>query len=297
MFAEDYARVEQAIRFLEENYQSQPDLKEVADRLNLSEYHFQRLFRRWAGISPKRFVQFLTVEHAKQLLQESRSLLTVAYESGLSSPGRLHDLFVSVEAVTPGEYKKRGFGLEIDYGIHDTPFGWALIGVTRRGICGLNFIQDEGRAQAVEAFRRQWPEAALHENPSATQPLIDEIFVPSTDNANVPLNLFIKGTNFQIKVWEAILRIPPGYVLSYADIAREIGQPRATQAVGRAVGSNPIAYIIPCHRVIHKFGLSGYYHWGSARKKAILGWEASRRAVSVAAAHRGAAQLALTEGD
>jgi AraC family transcriptional regulator, regulatory protein of adaptative response / methylated-DNA-[protein]-cysteine methyltransferase len=277
MFAEDYARVEQAIRFLEDNYQNQPDLKEIADRLNLSEYHFQRLFRRWAGISPKRFVQFLTVEHAKDLLEESRSLLTVAYETGLSSPGRLHDLFVNAEAVTPGEYKARGAGLEITYGIHDTPFGWALIGMTHRGICGLHFVQDARQEDAVAAFKQEWSAATFHENPKATQLPIDQIFVPSEKNANVPLNLFLQGTNFQLKVWEAILRIPPGYVLSYGDIARQIGQPRAAQAVGQAVGRNPIAYIIPCHRVIRRLGIAGYYHWGSARKKAMLGWEAAHR--------------------
>jgi AraC family transcriptional regulator, regulatory protein of adaptative response / methylated-DNA-[protein]-cysteine methyltransferase len=277
MFAEDYDRVEQAIRFLEDNYQHQPDLKEIADRLNLSEYHFQRLFRRWAGISPKRFVQFLTLEHAKDLLEESRSLLTVAYETGLSSPSRLHDLFVSVEGVTPGEYKARGFGLEITYGIHDTPFGWALIGVTRRGICGLHFVQNARREDAVAGFKKDWPAATFHENPNVTQPLINQIFVPSEENANVPLNLFLQGTNFQIKVWEAILRIPPGYVLSYGDIARQIGQPGAAQAVGQALGRNPIAYIIPCHRVIRRLGIMGYYHWGSARKKAMLGWEAAQR--------------------
>lgn len=277
MFAEDYARVEQAIRFLEDNYQNQPDLKEIADRLNLSEYHFQRLFRRWAGISPKRFVQFLTVEHAKDLLEESRSLLTVAYETGLSSPGRLHDLFVNVEAVTPGEYKARGAGLEITYGIHDTPFGLALIGMTHRGICDLRFVQDAQQEDAVTAFQQEWAAASFNENPKATQLLIDQIFVPSEENANVPLNLFLRGTNFQIKVWEAVLRIPSGYVLSYSDIARQIGQPRAAQAVGQAVGRNPIAYIIPCHRVIRRLGIAGYYHWGSARKKAMLGWEAAHR--------------------
>jgi AraC family transcriptional regulator, regulatory protein of adaptative response / methylated-DNA-[protein]-cysteine methyltransferase len=277
MFSEDYERVEQAIRFLEDNYQRQPDLKEVADRLSLSEYHFQRLFRRWAGISPKRFVQFLTVEHAKQLLHESHSLLNVAYETGLSSPSRLHDLFVNVEALTPGEYKKRGSGLEIVYGIHDTPFGWALIGLTSRGICGLSFVQDEGQERAVTAFKKQWPEASFHENAAATQPLINQIFAPSRESEQAPLTLFLKGTNFQLKVWEAILRIPPGYVLSYGDIAERIGQPKATQAVGRAVGLNPVGYIIPCHRVIHKLGISGYYHWGTARKKAILGWEAAQR--------------------
>lgn len=275
---EDYSRIEKAIQFLGANFREQPTLGQVARSVNLSEHHFQRLFRHWAGISPKRFLQFLTVEYAKELLEESRSVLEVSLESGLSSPGRLHDLFVNVEAVTPGEFKTRGAGLNISYGFHPTPFGSCLLAVTERGICGLLFLA--GRREALEDLKARWPGAALAENPELTAPRLGQIFPRSSSKGARPLSLYLRGTNFQIKVWEALLRIPAGSVVSYEDLAVHLGQPRAARAVGNAVGENPVAFLIPCHRVIRKMGVVGDYRWGAARKKAMLAWEAARRELS-----------------
>jgi len=270
--SDDYRRVEQAIRFLEANYLDQPELEEVAASIGLSEYHFQRLFTRWVGISPKRFLQYLTKEHAKHLLSRSGDLLEAAYASGLSGPGRLHDLFVSTEAVTPGEYKQGGAGLEIRYGFHPTPFGLCLIATTQRGVCGLSFVEPGAQDSALAQMRSRWRNAAFIHDQDGTQPVVAQIFRPAGQPAG-PMALYLNGTNFQIKVWEALLRIPSGSVVTYADIALAIGMPDAARAVGTAVGSNPIAVIIPCHRVIRKDGSYGEYHYGSARKKAILGWE------------------------
>ncbi len=274
--SEDYQRVEQAIAFLEANFRSQPSLKDVADSVGLSEFHFQRTFTRWVGISPKRFLQYLTKEYAKNLLERSENLLDVTYEAGLSSPGRLHDLFVTTEAVTPGEFKNQGEGLEITYGFQASPFGECLLALTDRGICSLAFVEKGDRQQAYDSLQKQWKKAGLNEDPNATRPLIAAIFEREPAQSRQPLSLYLNGTNFQIKVWEALLRIPPGAVVSYEDIAIRIGMPRAVRAVGHAVGQNPIPLIIPCHRVIHKAGDFGYYHYGSARKKAMLGWEFTR---------------------
>jgi len=273
---EDYSRIEKAILFLEENYQRQPELREVAQSVHLSEFHFQRLFRRWAGISPKRFIQFLTLEHAKKLLGGSHSVLDATYDAGLSSPGRLHDLFVNIEAMTPGEFKAQGAGLRISYGFHPSPFGECLLAVTERGICGLGFVGAGGRAQILRDFRSRWPEAHWEENPRVTQPYIRRIFGGEKRNGNRPLTLLLQGTNFQLKVWEALLKIPMGSVVPYEDLATRVCSARAARAVGGAVGKNPIAFLIPCHRVIRKAGGIGGYHWGAARKKAILAWEAAR---------------------
>ena len=275
--AEDYRRIEKAIEFLAENYHQQPSLDEIARSVNLSEFHFQRLFRRWAGISPKRLVQFLTLEHAKQALEESRSVLDAAYDAGLSSPSRLHDLFVTAEAMTPGEFKAKGAGLEISYGFHPSPFGECLLAVTERGICGLGFVGEGGRRQALEDFKRRWPAAQFQENPERTQGYIDAIFNARKRNGARAVKLLLMGTNFQIKVWEALLRIPSGSVVCYEDLARRLGKPSAARAVGSAVGRNPISFLIPCHRAIRKMGITGDYHWGAARKKAILAWEAARQ--------------------
>jgi AraC family transcriptional regulator of adaptative response/methylated-DNA-[protein]-cysteine methyltransferase len=274
---EDYQRIEKAIQYLAENYHHQPSLDEVARSVNLSEYHFQRLFRRWAGISPKRLVEFLTLEHAKQLLEESRSVLDAAYEAGLSSPSRLHDLFVNVEAMTPGEFKAKGAGLKISYGFHPSPFGECLLAVTERGICGLGFVGDGGPSQALEDFKRRWPAAEFQENPQRTRIYVNEIFNAKKKNGTHPVKLLLMGTNFQIKVWEALLRIPPGCMVCYEDLARQLGKPSASRAVGSAVARNPISFLIPCHRAIRKMGITGDYHWGAARKKAILAWEAARQ--------------------
>jgi AraC family transcriptional regulator of adaptative response/methylated-DNA-[protein]-cysteine methyltransferase len=297
---EDYQRIEKAILFLEKNFHRQPDLHEVAQDAGLSAYHFQRLFRRWAGISPKRFVRFLTLAHAKQLLEKSRTLLDATYDAGLSSPGRLHDLFVNIEAMTPGEFKARGAGLKISYGFHPSPFGECWLAATGRGVCGLGFVGKGGRARALRELRNRWKEARWEENPRLTRPYIYRIFSRaggdggppsrmrdrrrstalatkrSGPQGGRPLRLLLKGTNFQIKVWEALLKVPRGALTCYEDLAAAIGRRRACRAVGAAVGRNPVAFIIPCHRVIRKVGMIGDYHWGAARKKAMLAWEAAR---------------------
>ena len=272
----DYERIEKAIQFLADNFHSQPNLKEIADKIHVSEYHFQRLFSRWVGISPKRFLQFLTKEYAKTLLEKSINLLDVTYESGLTSPGRLHDLFVSCEAVTPGQYKSRGEGVEIAYGYHATPFGECLLAKTDRGICGLNFVQNNDRRPVFASLEDRWQNATLIEDPDVTRLFVERIFDPSEGKKSTPLHLVLSGTNFQIKVWEALIKIPMGAVVSYENVAAHIGMPRASRAVGNAVGSNPVSFVIPCHRVIRKTAEFGNYGGGVARKLAILGWEAVR---------------------
>ncbi len=272
--SEDYLRVEQAILYLEKHYKDQPGLEEIAGSIGLSEFHFQRLFTRWAGVSPKRFLQFLTREGAKQLLNQSENLLDTTLGVGLSSLGRLHDLFVTTEAVTPGEFKSRGAGLTIRYGIHPTPFGSCLIGVTERGVCHLSFVQS-GEGQAIDELVAEWQEAKMVEDHRATAPLIAPIFLLDRRQGS-PLHLYLRGTNFQLKVWEALLDIPAGQVTTYERIAEQIGDRKATRAVGSAVGHNPVAVLIPCHRVIRKVGGFGQYRYGAARKLALLGWETSR---------------------
>ena len=272
--SEDYRRIEQAIQYLEKHANSQPELSEIASAVGLSEYHFQRTFSRWAGISPKRFLQFLTKEGAKELLAKSENLLDTTYRVGLSSLGRLHDLFVTTEAVTPGEYKSGGAGLTIRYGLHDTPFGKALIGVTERGICHLGFVGNS-EGDAVDALVADWQQARMIEDYKATAPLVEPIFDLSR-RGNTPLRLHLRGTNFQLKVWEALLRIPPGAVTSYEGLAEQAGRPGASRAVGAALGRNPVAVLIPCHRVIRKLGEFGNYRYGTIRKRALLGWEAAQ---------------------
>jgi AraC family transcriptional regulator of adaptative response/methylated-DNA-[protein]-cysteine methyltransferase len=272
--ATDYRRVEQAIGFLEANFREQPSLDEIAASVNLSKFHFQRLFKRWAGISPTQFLRFLTVEYAKDRLRESQTVLDATFDAGLSSPSRLHDLFVTFEAMTPGEYKQQGAGLEIVYGLHDTPFGQALLATTERGICALYFVPNGDRSAVVDALRERWPRARMIEDAAQTQPLIERMFSRAGNGGEQPFHLLLQGTNFQVKVWQALLAIPPGSVASYGDLAAYIGQPRAARAVGAAVGRNPIAYLIPCHRVITQSGEAHRYRWGTARKKAMLVWEA-----------------------
>jgi len=273
--SKDYQRVEQAIKFLEENFTRQPSLIEIAESVNLSEYHFQRLFSRWVGISPKRFLQFLTKEYAKKLIENSSNILDVTYDSGLSGPGRLHDLFVNCEAITPGKYKAKGKGVKITYGLHPSVFGDCLIATTQRGICHLEFVSAERKTDLVNRLQDKWPNASLKFSPKITRSLVARVFDFSADQEPAPLHLYVRGTNFQIKVWEALLLIPLSSAVTYEDIARHIGMPRAARAVGNAVGKNPISFLIPCHRVIRKMGIFGYYGGGPARKKAILGWEAT----------------------
>ncbi|NUO64034.1 MAG: methylated-DNA--[protein]-cysteine S-methyltransferase [Gemmatimonadaceae bacterium] len=273
----DYDRIELAIQYLDERSREQPSLAEVAAYVGLSESHFQRLFTRWAGISPKRFLQFQTVAHARALLAESRSLLDATYEAGLSSAGRLHDLFVTIDAVTPGEFKRAGDGLTIEWGTHDTPFGECVIGVTSRGICGLYFATDgDGVDGARVRLAESWEGARFAENARATRPLAARIF-GAVDAGPAPLAVLVKGTNLQLKVWEALLRIPLGELATYEQVAAAAGAPRAVRAVGNAVGQNPVSYLIPCHRVIRKTGAFGNYGGGIARKRAMLAWEFARR--------------------
>ena len=276
MRTRDYSRIERAILDLEKNFRRQPSLEEMARTAGLSAYHFQRLFTRWAGISPKRFVQYLTAEYARRLLRETPNLLDAAYGAGLSGPGRLHDLIVNVYAATPGELKSGGEGLTIRYGTHPSPFGDCLVAVTPRGICGLSFLSSGG-GEAVGELRSRWAGATFREDPRATKAVVERIFDPSRRRDRSPLAVFVRGTNFQIKVWEALVRIPPGCALSYGDVAAAVGAPGAARAVGSAVARNPVAFLIPCHRVIRKTGAFGEYRWGAARKKALLAWEAARR--------------------
>ena len=272
----DYVRIERAINYLDGNTGRHPALREVADHVGLSEYHFQRLFTRWAGISPKRFLQFQTVAHARELLRDSRSLLEASWDAGLSGPGRLHDLFVNVEAVTPGEYRAGGADLVIHHGVHSTPFGCAFVAVTERGVAGLEFLPDGDESDALETLRERWPLAVFKRDTRITRPVAERIFAARLGTGSPPLGVLLKGTNFQLKVWEALLRIPVGAVATYEDVARLAGDPSAVRAAASAVARNPVAFLIPCHRVIRKTGAFGDYHWGAVRKRAILTWEAGR---------------------
>ncbi len=279
----DYRRVERAIRYLEERRDAQPSLDEVARVMGLSPHHCHRLFSRWAGTTPKRFLQFLTAERAKRALSESRSVLDAAFDAGLTSPGRLHDLMVTLEAVSPGEYRAAGAGLEIRWGAHPTPFGEALLALTPRGICALEFLAGRDRAAAAAELAGDWPAAELIADPAATAPVIDRIFPPSGSPVG-RFHLLVRGTNFQLRVWQALLRIPAGAVVSYGDLARRLGKPGAARAVGGAVGSNPVSYLIPCHRVVREATGLGEYRWGAVRKRALLVWEAARQEQRLAAA-------------
>ena len=274
--ARDYARIEAAILYLEEHFRDQPELGEVAEAAGLSPHHFQRLFRRWAGISPKRFGQYLTLGYAKAQLEGSASILDAAYDAGLSGPSRLHDLFVTYEAMSPGAFKRRGEGVEIAWGVHPSPFGPCFVGQTERGICALGFADGgEGNGEAVRAeFERRWPAARFHEDRAVTAHVAARIFGERPAHST-PLRLAVAGTNFQLKVWEALLRIPPGRITSYHALGRALGLPRSARAVGGAVAANPVSYLIPCHRVIRHTGRISHYEWGRSRKRVMLGWEAA----------------------
>lgn len=271
----DYARISDAIAFIASQVERQPTLDEIAAHVHLSPFHFQRLFSRWAGVTPKRYLQVLTLERAKALLHESRSLLEVADTLGLSSGSRLYDHFVQLEAVTPGEYKQRGAGLVIDHGVHDTPFGQAFVALTPRGVCNFSFLDEKAPKAPLAALAQRWPAAQLREVPSRTQGVIHTMF-DGSKTPDRPISLHVSGTNFQISVWRALLEIPPARVVSYAQVASAVGSPKAARAVGLAVGANPVALMIPCHRVIQQNGKLGGYHWGETRKQAIHAWEAAR---------------------
>jgi AraC family transcriptional regulator of adaptative response/methylated-DNA-[protein]-cysteine methyltransferase len=273
---DDYKRIEQAIQFLEGSFQNQPSLDEIAAKVHLSKYHFQRLFKRWAGVTPSQFLQYLTIEYAKERLKEAQSILGTTLDVGLSSPSRLHDLFVTFEAMTPGEYKTQGAGMEVRYGFHPTPFGECLLAVTERGICALRFTSPVSRGEVLTQLKREWQQARFVERPTATQPIVYRIFAAVQTNDMRTLHLVVKGTNFQIQVWRALLAVPPGAMVTYQDVAGYVSTPAATRVVANALAKNPIGYIIPCHRVISKVGKAHRYRWGAVRKKAIIGWEASR---------------------
>jgi AraC family transcriptional regulator, regulatory protein of adaptative response / methylated-DNA-[protein]-cysteine methyltransferase len=274
--SEDYNRIARAIAFMRQHHLSQPDLATIARQIGLSEYHFQRLFTQWAGISPKRFLQYLTVEYAKSKIDRTKNLLDLTLDVGLSSPGRLHDLFVSLEAMSPGEFKAGGAGLQIRYGIHDTLFGKAAIATTTRGICNLFFLDATNELTAEQLLQHSWPNAKIICDAGATRSLHNLIFNRTSLGEQKPLTLLVKGTNFQIQVWRALLQIPFGEIATYQTIANKIDRPTATRAVGNAIGNNPISYLIPCHRVIRESGELGGYRWGLERKTAMLSWEASR---------------------
>ncbi len=273
----DYDVVLKAVDFLRDSQRDQPALEDLAAHLGYSTAHCQKLFKRWCGLSPKEFLQFLTLDHAKALLDGSASVLDTAHEVGLSGGGRLHDLFVTHEAMTPGEYKRRGAGLEIFYGSVPCPFGYAQIMATERGICGLGFSDDLAGAKAsLDDLMSRWPAARFVEKPRLIAGLAARIFDPSRWNPSDPIRLVFIGTAFDIGVWEELLHIGMGQAATYSDIARSIGRPRAQRAVGSAVGRNPISFIVPCHRVLRRDGGLGGYHWGVTRKRAIIGWEAGQ---------------------
>lgn len=271
---QDYARIAAAIAFLREQAGTQPDLDRIARHLGLSAPHFQRLFTRWAGVSPKRFLQFLTVEDAKRRLADTRNTLDLAAAVGLSGGGRLHELFVTLEAMSPGEARRGGSGLDIRYGIQATRFGHALIGITHRGVCALHFVDDEdtGLAQLQQA----WPQAKLIRDPAATADIAQWIFAPLSATPRQALAVLVKGSNFQIQVWRALLALPAGAVTTYGDLATALHRPQSARAVGAAVGANPVAILIPCHRVIRASGALSGYRWDITRKAALLGWEVAR---------------------
>ena len=277
----DYSRIERAIRFIDAQHATHPSLTDVARHAGLSESHFQRMFTRWAGISPKRFLQHQTAQVAKQLLRERRSTLDVSYEAGLSGPSRLHDLLVNAEAVTPGEYQRAGEGLVVRYGFHPSPFGECFIALTPRGVCHLAFLGPVSRRRAVERLRGDWPRATLTADQAATRTAVARAFPAPGGATRAALSLHVKGTNFQLKVWDALLRVPEGRVTTYGEIAAAIGEAKASRAVGTAVGHNPISYLIPCHRVIRSTGQLGEYAWGPGRKLVMLAFETSRRPEAV----------------
>lgn len=269
---QDFQKIAQAINFLQKNYQDEPQLEEIAQHVGLSAFHFQRMFTEWAGISPKQFSQYLKLQHAKEILKKSSSNLKAAYQTGLSGTGRLHDLFIKIEAMTPGEYKNGGENLQINYNYAETPFGKILLASTKRGVCYIAFADDQ---IAFEELQQKFPQAKLQEKTDQFQQAALKFFSPSPVKKSQPLQFHLKGTPFQIKVWEALLTIPSGQLSTYGQIAKQVNNPKACRAVGTAIGDNPISFIIPCHRVIQSTGIFGNYHWDPKRKAAIIGWEAA----------------------
>jgi AraC family transcriptional regulator of adaptative response/methylated-DNA-[protein]-cysteine methyltransferase len=274
---DDYTTVRRVIEMITEDYREQPGLEEIAGRLDQSPTQLQKTFTRWAGLSPKAFLQAVTLDHAKRLLrQEELPLLETSFEVGLSGPGRLHDLFVTHEAMSPGEWKARGAGLTIRYGLHPSPFGQALVMITDRGLAGLAFTDEADGMDAFEDMSSRWPNAVYVEDSEATAPYAARIFDPKRWDPKEPLRIVLIGSDFQVRVWEALLRIPLGCAVTYSSIAEKLGQPTASRAVGAAVGRNPISFVVPCHRALGKSGALTGYHWGLTRKRAMLGWESGK---------------------
>ncbi|MBT6106326.1 MAG: methylated-DNA--[protein]-cysteine S-methyltransferase [Porticoccaceae bacterium] len=271
----DYQRIAQAIEFINANAKQQPSLENIAAHLHLSPFHFQRLFSQWAGVAPKKYLQILTVDRAKQLLAQSKPLAEVSDSVGLSGSSRLHDHFVQLEAASPGEFKAGGAGMEIRYSVIGGPFGDAFIAVTPRGICKLSFLSNNNIEQQIVDLNAQWPAAKLVNQASETTRMVEALFA-GKQTINGPLSLYVKGTNFQINVWRALLQIEPGCISSYVQVAAAVGKPRAYRAVGTAIGSNQVAFFIPCHRVLQQSGQIGGYLWGETRKHAIHAWESAR---------------------
>ena len=271
----DYDTVRRAIELISTEYRAQPGLAEIARALGRSEEALTAVFRRWSGLTPKAFLQAVTIDHARRLLDDGASLLDAAYEVGLSGPSRLHDLFVKHEALSPGLYKAKGEGIALAYGFHPTPFGLALVVATGRGLAGIGFAEpgEGGEAAALDDMRRRWPKASFAPDPDATRPYARRIFEPANWQRERPLRVVLIGTDFEIRVWEALLTIPVGQATTYAEVAGRIGAPKAARAVGAAVGRNPVSFVVPCHRVVGKTGALTGYHWGLTRKRAMLGWE------------------------
>jgi AraC family transcriptional regulator of adaptative response/methylated-DNA-[protein]-cysteine methyltransferase len=275
----DYATIRDAITYLTAHWNEHPSLDALAAHLGLSPAHAQKVFKRWCGLSPKEFVQAIAIDRARELLDDSASVLETAHEIGLSGAGRLHDLFITHEAMTPGDYKRRGEGLAIGYGFHATPFGETLLMTTERGICGLAFVNEdigETRKDALADMTRRWPKAQFHEDHGLSAAAARRIFDPARWAKDDPVRLVLIGSDFEVRVWESLMKIPMGRAVSYNDIARHIGQPTASRAVGSAVGRNPLSFVVPCHRVLRGDGSLGGYHWGLTRKRALIGWETGR---------------------
>ena len=270
----DYDRVRKAIAFISQEWRRQPNLDEIAEAVGISASHLHAVFRRWSGLSPKAFLQAVTLDHARRLLKDDASLLDASLELGLSGPGRLHDLFVTHEAMSPGEWKSGGGGLTLSYGFHPSPFGEAIAVVTEHGLAGMGFVDEGDRTKALADMTCRWPKANFIENDRVTGPAVERAFTPGLWQKGQPLNIVMIGSDFEIRVWQALLSIPFGRLTTYGDLARSLGQPKAARAVGAAVGRNPISFVVPCHRVIGKSGTLTGYHWGLSRKQAILGWEA-----------------------
>lgn len=273
---DDYARVRDALQFVTDRARRQPSVEEIAAHVGLSPTQLHHLFKRWAGLTPKAFLQAVTIDHARRLLRDNASILDASLELGLSGPGRLHDLFVTQESMTPGEYKAGGRGLVLAYGYHHSPFGEAIAVVAPRGLAGLGFLDDGRRDLALADMRRRWPQAEFVEDETATAPFVRRAFHPELWRPDCPLRVVLIGSDFELRVWQTLLNVPLGTATSYASLAARIGKPGAARAVGAAVGRNPISFVVPCHRVMGSTGALTGYHWGIARKQAIIGWEAGQ---------------------